>query len=68
MTGHINYDRGNNSKALLNNDIRALEEHKFKKNVLRTINNMEKTIEELILEVETLKSELKHLKENKTEG
>lgn len=70
MTEHINYDRENNSKALLNNDMRALEEHKFKKSVLRNINKMEKTIENLINEVETLKSELNHLKEkqNNTEG
>lgn len=58
-----NLIREENSKALLNSDIAALEEHKFKKGVLRDINNFRKELDILRSEVETLKTENHSLRE-----
>lgn len=58
-----NLVREQTSKALLNSDIAALEEHKFKKGVLRDINNIRKELDILRSEVETLKTENHSLRE-----
>lgn len=61
-----NYERETGTNALLNRDIRALEEYKFKKSVKKNINTLEKEVVSMKREIEILKKEIESLKNNKT--
>lgn len=74
MKDNENLVREKSSNALLNNDLKAFEEYKFKKNLLRDINNLKTALDDSIeiinnmsVEIEKLNKRIEVLENSKGE-
>ena len=63
MTDENRLVREKSSKAILNNDLKSLEEYKFKKNMIKDINSLKTALENSENTISTMMQEIRILKE-----